>query len=66
MICDLAIIPPVAAPARILVVDDDDVADGAGTGLAIVQAEARRHGGDLVLSVSDLGGLRAKVTVQAA
>jgi two-component system sensor histidine kinase PrrB len=36
---------------------------GNGLGLSIVQAEAHRHGGDLTLGVSDLGGLRARVTV---
>jgi len=36
---------------------------GNGLGLAIVLAEAHRHGGDLTLSESDLGGLRARVTL---
>ncbi len=38
-------------------------AAGSGLGLAIVEAEARRHGGSLELSASDLGGLRARVTI---
>ena len=36
---------------------------GTGLGLAIVHAEAHRHGGVLTLGESDLGGLRARVTV---
>jgi signal transduction histidine kinase len=42
---------------------NDASAHGSGLGLAIVAAEAARHGGDLKLSQSDLGGLRAEVTV---
>lgn len=38
-------------------------AAGSGLGLAIVDAEARRHGGALALSDSGLGGLRARVTI---
>jgi signal transduction histidine kinase len=38
-------------------------AAGSGLGLAIVEAEARRHGGSLELSASELGGLRARVTI---
>jgi signal transduction histidine kinase len=38
---------------------------GSGLGLAIVDAEARRHGGSLTLSSSsELGGLRASVTIR--
>jgi signal transduction histidine kinase len=36
---------------------------GTGLGLAIVDAEARRHGGRLTLSDSTLGGLHARVTI---
>jgi two-component system sensor histidine kinase PrrB len=36
---------------------------GSGLGLAIVAAEARRHGGSLSLQDSDLGGLRAVVSL---
>ncbi len=39
-------------------------AAGSGLGLAIVDAEARRHGGALTLSASELGGLRARVTLR--
>jgi two-component system, OmpR family, sensor histidine kinase PrrB len=39
-------------------------AGGSGLGLAIVEAEARRHGGALTLSSSELGGLRARVTIR--
>ncbi len=39
-------------------------AGGSGLGLAIVEAEARRHGGTLTLSASELGGLRARVTIR--
>jgi signal transduction histidine kinase len=38
-------------------------ATGSGLGLSIVNAEARRHGGALVLSSSELGGLLARVTI---
>ena len=38
-------------------------ATGSGLGLAIVDAEARRHGGALALSDSMLGGLLARVTL---
>jgi two-component system sensor histidine kinase PrrB len=37
---------------------------GSGLGLAIVDAEARRHGGTLTLSASELGGLLARVTIR--
>ena len=37
---------------------------GSGLGLAIVGAEARRHGGGLELTDSELGGLRAVVTLR--
>ncbi|HET7046998.1 MAG TPA: HAMP domain-containing sensor histidine kinase [Solirubrobacteraceae bacterium] len=36
---------------------------GSGLGLSIVDAEARRHGGTLALSSSELGGLLARVTI---
>ena len=36
---------------------------GSGLGLSIVDAEARRHGGTLHLSASELGGLLARVTI---
>jgi two-component system, OmpR family, sensor histidine kinase PrrB len=39
-------------------------AAGSGLGLAIVEAEANRHGGRLSLSASELGGLRARVSIQ--
>jgi signal transduction histidine kinase len=38
-------------------------AAGSGLGLSIVDAEARRHGGTLSLSSSELGGLLARVTI---
>jgi two-component system, OmpR family, sensor histidine kinase PrrB len=38
-------------------------AAGSGLGLSIVDAEARRHGGTLALSSSELGGLLARVTI---
>jgi two-component system, OmpR family, sensor histidine kinase PrrB len=38
---------------------------GSGLGLAIVDAEARRHGGALRLSASELGGLLARVTINS-
>jgi two-component system OmpR family sensor kinase len=40
-------------------------AAGSGLGLSIVEAEARRHGGTLALSSSDLGGLLARVTINS-
>lgn len=40
-------------------------AAGSGLGLAIVEAEANRHGGSLSLGASELGGLRARVSIQA-
>jgi signal transduction histidine kinase len=40
-------------------------AAGSGLGLAIVEAEAKRHGGSLSLDTSELGGLRARVTIQS-
>jgi two-component system sensor histidine kinase PrrB len=40
-------------------------AAGSGLGLAIVEAEANRHGGRLSLDTSELGGLHARVTIQA-
>jgi signal transduction histidine kinase len=40
-------------------------AAGSGLGLAIVDAEARRHGGGLTLSDSLLGGLMARVTIRS-
>ena len=40
-------------------------AAGSGLGLSIVDAEARRHGGTLALSSSDLGGLLARVTINS-
>jgi signal transduction histidine kinase len=39
-------------------------AAGSGLGLAIVEAEAKRHGGKLSLDTSQLGGLRARVSIQ--
>ena len=39
-------------------------AAGSGLGLAIVEAEAIRHGGQLSLGASRLGGLRARVSIQ--
>ena len=39
-------------------------AAGSGLGLAIVEAEAIRHGGQLSLGASKLGGLRARVSIQ--
>lgn len=39
----------------------DDTTPGSGLGLAIVQAVARRHGAEVSLSDSPLGGLRATV-----
>jgi signal transduction histidine kinase len=39
-------------------------AAGSGLGLAIVEAEANRHGGKLSLGASELGGLRARVSIQ--
>jgi len=41
----------------------DATAAGSGLGLSIVDAEARRHGGSLSLSSSELGGLLARVTI---
>ncbi|MCC2593606.1 HAMP domain-containing protein [Tessaracoccus sp. OS52] len=41
-------------------------AGGSGLGLAIAREIAREHGGDVVLERSDLGGLRARVSVPAA
>jgi signal transduction histidine kinase len=41
------------------------VSGGAGLGLAIVHEVARTHGGDVVLSESPLGGLRAEVHLPA-
>jgi signal transduction histidine kinase len=40
-------------------------AAGSGLGLAIVEAEAHRHGGRLSLGTSELGGLHARVSIQA-
>lgn len=40
-------------------------AAGSGLGLSIIDAEARRHGGTLALSSSDLGGLLARVTINS-
>ncbi len=40
-------------------------AGGSGLGLSIVDAEARRHGGALTLSHSQLGGLLARVTLHS-
>jgi signal transduction histidine kinase len=40
-------------------------AAGSGLGLAIVDAEAHRHGGRLSLGTSELGGLHARVSIQA-
>jgi signal transduction histidine kinase len=40
-------------------------AGGSGLGLAIVEAEAQRHGGTLALSSSELGGLLARVTIRS-
>jgi two-component system, OmpR family, sensor histidine kinase PrrB len=40
-------------------------AAGSGLGLAIVEAEANRHGGGLSLGTSELGGLHARVSIQA-
>ena len=40
-------------------------ATGSGLGLSIVDAEARRHGGALSLSSSELGGLLARVTIDS-
>ena len=36
---------------------------GTGLGLAIARDVARGHGGDIVLSKSALGGLRAEITL---
>ena len=36
---------------------------GTGLGLSIARDIVRTHGGDIILSESPLGGLRAKVTV---
>jgi two-component system osmolarity sensor histidine kinase EnvZ len=36
---------------------------GTGLGLAIARDIARTHGGDIVLSDSKLGGLRAKLVI---
>lgn len=41
-------------------------AGGSGLGLAIVREIARDHGGDVVLSASDLGGLMATLTIPTA
>jgi len=41
-------------------------AGGSGLGLAIAREIARDHGGDVVLGESDLGGLRAVVSLPAA
>ena len=38
---------------------------GSGLGLAIVRDVARAHGGALKLETSDLGGLRAIITIPA-
>ncbi|MBV1704433.1 MAG: two-component sensor histidine kinase, partial [Hyphomicrobiales bacterium] len=38
---------------------------GSGLGLAIARDVARAHGGDVTLSTSPLGGLRASVRVPA-
>ncbi|WP_407716625.1 ATP-binding protein [Mangrovibrevibacter kandeliae] len=40
-------------------------AGGTGLGLAIARDIARSHGGDILLSTSDLGGLRAMVRIPA-
>lgn len=39
---------------------------GYGLGLAIARDAARRHGGDVILGESDLGGLRARVRLPAS
>lgn len=44
---------------------DSGRADGSGLGLAIVRAVARRHGGDVGLDDSPLGGLRARAWLPA-
>lgn len=39
---------------------------GLGLGLALVAQQAALHGGDVVLSASSLGGLRATLTISAS
>ncbi|MEL6360364.1 MAG: ATP-binding protein, partial [Pseudomonadota bacterium] len=38
-------------------------ASGVGLGLSVVRDVARRHGGEIVLSRSDHGGLRAALRI---
>ena len=43
----------------------DRTSGGTGLGLAIVREIARAHGGDVVLTTSPLGGLRAEARIPA-